>query len=134
MKKPAFSLFFIIFLVLPLLYACGTGTSDSNAGPSQQLNTGDSPSSNTNIKTSEVTLAWEEPTTNIDGTPLTDLEGYRVYFGPGSGNYRYKNDVGTATTCTIGGLTPGYWCFVVTAYDTAGNESDYSNEVCVEIN
>ena len=31
-------------------------------------------------------LAWDAPTTNADGTSLTDLTGYRVYWGlsPGS--------------------------------------------------
>src|ERR1700693_3523611 len=26
------------------------------------------------------TLTWTAPTTNVDGTPLTDLTGYRIYF------------------------------------------------------
>ena len=29
----------------------------------------------------EVTLSWDPPTTNADGTPLTDLAGYKVYYG-----------------------------------------------------
>jgi hypothetical protein len=31
------------------------------------------------LQAAEVQLTWTSPTTNVDGTPLTDLAGYRVY-------------------------------------------------------
>ena len=34
-----------------------------------------------------VTIAWDAPTTNADGTPLTDLQNYKVAIGPSSTNY-----------------------------------------------
>jgi len=77
----------------------------------------------------DVTLSWDPPTTNIDGTPITDLAGYKVYYGNSSGTYTSSIDVGNTTTYTITGLQPGTYYFAVTAYDTSGNESDYSNEV-----
>ena len=40
------------------------------------------------------TPSWDAPTTNADGTPLTDLAGYKVYYGPSSGNYSQAIDVG----------------------------------------
>jgi hypothetical protein len=73
--------------------------------------------------------AYKAPTTNADGTPLTDLGGYKVYYGLSSGNYTNSLDVGNVTTYKIYNLTPGTYYFAVTAYDTSGNESDYSNEV-----
>ena len=83
-----------------------------------------------------VTLAWDPPTTNADGTPLTDLAGYKVYYGiqPCNGippcNYNHKFNIGNATTYTVTNLTEGVtYYFATTAYDTSGNESDYSNEV-----
>ncbi len=77
----------------------------------------------------EATLTWDPPTTNADGTPLTDLAGYKVYYGTESGNYSQSIDVGNVTTYTVSGLTNGQtYYFAVTAYDTSGNESDYSNE------
>jgi hypothetical protein len=144
MKKRVVLLWCIV-VFLPLLVSCGGGSGGKSSGATGTSNdTGyntppaynqpDSSSGNTSIPTHDVTLTWAAPATNADGTPLTDLAGYRVYFGPGSGNYIYKNDVGNVTICTIGGLTQGTWCFAVTAYDTSGNESDYSNEVCVVIN
>jgi hypothetical protein len=74
-------------------------------------------------------LSWTPPTTNSDGTPLTDLGGYKAYAGKTSGNYSIVKDVGNVTTYTVTTLTEGKWYFAVTAYDTSGNESGYSNEV-----
>ncbi len=134
MKNITLSPFFILFLLIPFIFSCGGSGSENTAEISNPSGGYYSFPNNTSIQTSEVTLNWDPPTTNIDGTPLTDLAGYRVYFGTDSGVYVYKNDVGNSTSCTIGGLTPGFWCFAVTAYDLSGNESDYSNEVCLDIN
>ncbi len=76
----------------------------------------------------EAILSWEPPTTNINGTPLTDLAGYKAYWGKASRNYTYSKDVGNVTTYKITGLEEGKWYFAVTAYDKTGNESEYSNE------
>jgi len=74
-------------------------------------------------------MSWDPPTTNTDGTPLTDLAGYKVYFGITSQNYSHTMDVGNVTVYTVGNLTEGLvYYFAVTAYDTSGNESEYSNE------
>ena len=82
----------------------------------------------------KTTLMWETPTTNVDGSPLTDLSGYKVYWGAVSGTYTGVKDVGNVVTVNIAqtiAITPkGNYCFVVTAYDVALNESDYSNEIC----
>jgi len=77
-----------------------------------------------------VALSWDAPTTNADGTPLADLAGYKVYYGNCSGNYSQNIDVGNVPTYTVDNLTDGLtYYFAVTAYDTSGNESRYSNEV-----
>jgi hypothetical protein len=75
------------------------------------------------------TLSWDAPTTNADGTPLTDLAGYRIYFGTSPGIYSKNIDVGNMTVYRINNLTDGLtYFFAVTAYDSDGNESEYSNE------
>ena len=77
-----------------------------------------------------VSLSWEAPSTNEDGTPLTDLAGYKIYYGIASGNYTQYVDAGNVTTYTFTNLTGGQtYYFVVTAYNTARIESSYSNEV-----
>lgn len=78
----------------------------------------------------EATLSWTAPTTNVDGTALTDLAGYKVYYGTSSGTYDTTVDAGNVSTINIINLTEKEtYYFAVTAYDTAGNESSYSNEV-----
>ncbi len=77
----------------------------------------------------EATLAWDAPTTNEDGTALGDLAGFRVYYGAASGGYSSSIDVGKVTTYRVTGLTNGLtYYFATSAYDSAGNESAYSNE------
>jgi hypothetical protein len=77
-----------------------------------------------------VFLSWESPSTNEDGTPLTDLAGYKIYYGTSSGNYSDYIDIGKKTAYTISNLNNGRtYYFVVTAYNTAKIESGYSNEV-----
>lgn len=83
----------------------------------------------------KTTLTWDAVTTNVDGSPITDLSGYKIYFSQVSGVYTDADsrDVGNVTSVniqnTIGNLK-GNYCFVATAVDISGNESDYSNEVC----
>lgn len=74
-------------------------------------------------------LSWTAPTTNSDGTPLTDLGGYKVYQGTATRVYGTPTDVGNVLTKTITPLADGTYFFAVTAYDTSGNESVFSNEV-----
>jgi hypothetical protein len=77
-----------------------------------------------------VQVSWQAPTTNADGTPLTDLAGYQVYYGPSSGNYTVTLDVGNTLSVSLSGLTAGQtYYFAVTAYDTSENESARSTEV-----
>jgi hypothetical protein len=73
-----------------------------------------------------VTLEWKAPDTNVDGTPATDLSGFKIYFGTTSGNYTDFVDVGYIFTYTMEDLPSGTLYFCVTVYDTMGNESDYS--------
>lgn len=63
-----------------------------------------------------------------------DLAGYKVYYGIASRSYSSSIPAGLSTQYSISNLQPGYeYFFAVTAYDTAGNESQYSNEVSVYI-
>ena len=80
--------------------------------------------------TGSVNLSWQAPTTNEDLTPLTDLAGYRVYYGETSGAYTEVVTIGNYTSASIGSLPVGRALyFVVSAFDTSGNESSPSGEV-----
>jgi hypothetical protein len=75
-------------------------------------------------------LAWDAPTTNADGTPLTDLAGFYVYYGTASGVYGAPVDAKNVTSYTLTGLTPGQTYFIaVAAYDTSQNQSQFSDEI-----
>jgi hypothetical protein len=103
-----------LFIVLSFS-SCGGGGGGSGAGSI-------SPSGS-------ATLAWDAPTTNTDGSPLTDVAGYKVHYGTSSGNYTKVIDVGHVKTYKIEGLRSDTYYFAVTVYDISGNESAYSNEV-----
>lgn len=76
-------------------------------------------------------LSWDPNDWNTD----PDLAGYKVYYGTASGNYTNNVDIGlinpdSVPTYTVNNLTEGNtYYFTVTAYDTSGNESGFSNEV-----
>jgi len=75
------------------------------------------------------TLTWNASTES-------DLTGYKVYRGTGSGNYGAPLATlpKTTTSFTATGLQNGTtYFFVITAYDNSGNESTYSNEVSKSI-
>jgi hypothetical protein len=78
----------------------------------------------------DLTLSWTPPSANADGSALTDLNGYIIYYGTASGNYTYSIDAGNVISYRIDSLVPGFeYYFAVTAYDISGNESTYSREV-----
>jgi hypothetical protein len=76
-------------------------------------------------------LSWQPPTQRADGTTLTDLAGYRIYYGTTrGGSYPQRIELANPglTTYVVENLGAGTWYFVTTAYDAAGNESGYSTE------
>jgi hypothetical protein len=79
--------------------------------------------------TSSATLTWDPNTES-------DLAGYKVYRATASGAYGAPIATLTGNVTNYGdmGLQVGTtYFFVVTAYDTAGNESTVSNEVSKSI-
>jgi len=69
-----------------------------------------------------VTLSWNQ-------NDEEDLSGYRVYYGLTSGQYDFIEEANSDTFLTLSSLENVKYYFVVTAYDLAGNESDYSEEI-----
>ncbi len=81
-------------------------------------------------------LSWTPPTENTDGSTLTDLVGYRVYYGTQPGNYTESVEIANPGLASylIENLAPASWYFVMTSYNTANIESAYSEEVSKVIN
>lgn len=123
MSKRISSLTFIAILIM-ILAGCGGGGSSSNNGTGSSNGGG-------NVAGR---LTWDAPTSNTDGSPATDVAGYKIYYGTVSGTYTASIDVGNSTSIQMATLSasvpvPGLYYIAVTAYDTAGNESVYSNEI-----
>ena len=84
---------------------------------------------------SNVTLSWQAPTENADGSALVDLKGYKVHYGPASKTYSDTIQVANAglTTYVVQNLVAGQYYFAVTAYNSAGQESSLSPEVSTKV-
>ena len=82
-----------------------------------------------------VTLSWTAPTLNEDGTALTDLAGYKIYYGTSSRNYTIEIpvDLGT-TTLVVDNLTPDTYYFAATAINSSDIESQFSGEAIKIVN
>jgi hypothetical protein len=78
--------------------------------------------------TGSATLTWTAPTQNEDGTALTDLAGYKIYWGTTSGNYSNSVTINDrdATSYVVDNLPSGTYEFVATSFNTSGVESRYS--------
>jgi hypothetical protein len=77
------------------------------------------------------TLSWVAPSQNTDGSALTNLAGYRIYYGTGADALTDVIDVPTVgiTDYVVDNLTAGTYYFSIRAYTSAGTESDLSNVV-----
>jgi hypothetical protein len=75
------------------------------------------------------TLSWAAPTQNTDGSPVTGLAGYHIYYGTDESAPSQTVTVAgaTATTYVVQGLTPGTYYFTVVAYNASGIDSPDSN-------
>ncbi len=125
MKKQSWSKYslpivsLIIFLVVfHIISSCGGGgssstTSDTSApsAPSGLLATA--------VSSSQLSLTWSGSTDN------TGVTGYKIYQG--------GSQLATTTTTSylVSGLTAStHYCYTVSAYDAAANESTRSNQSC----
>jgi hypothetical protein len=82
-----------------------------------------------------VTLAWQAPTENTDGSTLTNLQGYKIHYGTKSGTYTQTVTLSNAglTRYVVENLAPGTYFFAITAVTSAGAESDLSGEASKSI-
>lgn len=141
-------LFALVTLSSAMLAACGGDSNTTPAVDQQRPATGSAaasvPSTGTAAATGSattssgitgsgatgsVTLTWYPPTQNIDGTPLGNLRGYRVYWGTTEGHYPNTATIDNAglASYVVEQLAPARWFFVVTAISTGGTESGFSN-------
>jgi len=79
--------------------------------------------------TYSATVSWSVPLLNTDGTSLTGVTGYRIYYGPSPANLPDSILVpgAGATSHVISGLTQGTYYFAVATLNSVGVASDLSN-------
>ncbi len=75
------------------------------------------------------TLSWTPPTTNTDGTSLSNLAGYRISYGTSANALTQTVQMANpgVTTYSLSNLSPGTYYFAVRAYTSNGTESANSN-------
>jgi len=80
-------------------------------------------------------VTWSVPTHNTDGSVLTDLSSYRIFYGTSPSTMIQSVDVSGASTAsrTITGLSPGTYYFAVAAINNGGVASDPSNAVSMTV-
>jgi Fibronectin type III domain len=137
--RPLKALFSLSTLVIAglLLTACGDGVGVSPASATAAATSAappappppSAPASPASPATGSATLSWTAPAENTDGTPVTDLAGYHIYYGTSAGAWTSTITVleATETSYVVDGLAPGTYYFAVVAFNTAGDDSSQSN-------
>jgi hypothetical protein len=74
------------------------------------------------------TLSWTAPTQNTDGSALTNLAGYHIYYGTDPSNLNQAVTVSTAgvTDYVVTNLSSGTWYFEICAYNSSNVDSSMS--------
>jgi hypothetical protein len=117
-----------LVMTASLLSACGgnSSTTSTSGTASQNLSTA-----------SDVSLSWTPPSSRSDGSylPLTELAGYRIYMGRSSDNMDPLVDLRDdgITNYTVNNLSSGSYYFAISAYDTDGAESGYSEIIQITL-
>lgn len=75
-----------------------------------------------------VTLSWTPPTENTNGTTLTNLAGYNIYYGQSQSSLNQKVNITNAglASYVVSNLAAGTWYFALTAVNSLGVESPRS--------
>jgi hypothetical protein len=81
--------------------------------------------------TGSATLSWTPPTRNTNGTTLTNLAGYRIYYGTSPSSLTRTVTLSNAglSRYVLSDLSAATWYFSVRAYTSSGAESANSNTV-----
>ena len=89
----------------------------------------------TAVSTGSATLSWTPPTRNTDGTSLSNLSGYRIYYGTSSSalNQTVQLNNPSLSRYVIENLSPGTYYFAVKAV-AGSSESALSNTASKRIN
>jgi hypothetical protein len=111
------------------LFACGALLSLAACGGGGSSGGGESANSQTSDATpptaGSVTISWTAPTSNTNGTPISSLSGYHIFYGTSASALTQSIEVSGAATLSyeISDLTAGRWYFAVAADASDGTQS-----------
>ena len=90
----------------------------------------------TQVANGSATLSWVPPTENTDSTALTNLAGYKIFYGISATAMTQTVQIANPgiVTYVISNLSPATWHFLVKAYTSANVESAASVVVSKTIN
>jgi hypothetical protein len=117
-------------ILIPLLgSACG-GSGPGAAAPEA------TPTGIAAVSGGSAMLRWTPVTQNSDGTVLTDLAGYKVFYGvsPDALNTTVVLTDPNLTTYEVTGLASGTWYFAVAAYTASGTQGALSEVASKSVN
>jgi hypothetical protein len=106
--------------------ASGSSTPSSTAGSGSTLPPATSDS---------ITLSWTAPSENTDGSALTNLAGYEIYYGTNSSALTQHISINTVgiMNYVVSNLSSGTWYFEVVAVNSAGAQSGPTSVVSTTI-
>lgn len=83
------------------------------------------PSEGSELPPSAVTIAWTPPTENTNGSVLTNLAGYHLYYGTTQSNLAKVVDITNPglASYVVSDLSSGTWYFALTSVNAVGEES-----------
>jgi len=82
-----------------------------------------------------ITFSWVPPTQNSDGSPISNLAGYKIHYGTSSTEYTQTLAVANAglTRFVLDNLPSGTYYFAITAFNAQGLESPLSGEITAKL-
>jgi len=113
------------------------GSSDNSSDSSRSIDSIDSSgSSSSGVSVAPkgegtALISWTAPTENTDNSTLNDLAGFKIHYGTFPGEYDNTitiDNVGLSSFL-VEDLGASDWFFVMTAFNSSGIESAYSEEV-----
>ena len=120
------SIIYAIFITAQLT-ACSTEENFDGPGAGAATATG---------TISIASLTWAAPSEREDNTPISmsEIAGYRIYYGTTQGDYQYEIEINDAYNDVADiGLLQGTYYAVITTVDVDGRESVFSEEVILNV-
>jgi hypothetical protein len=121
----------------PITATTTPASGSSSSSGTTTVNTGSKTTTPVTVAVTDgvTTVDWMPPTPNTDGSALTNLAGYTVYYGTSPNDLSKSMKVSNPglASFTVTGLTSGKWYFAVTSYAADGTESTRTATVSTSI-